>query len=59
MSTIEKLRKLQDLYSKGFMTKEEYDERKKQIINDSTKTEYDEVQTKFSPFFKIQTLFRS
>jgi hypothetical protein len=38
---MEAIKQLKDLYDEGLMTKEEYDERRLQVINDMTLTEYD------------------
>ncbi len=38
---MEAIKQLKELYDEGLMTKEEYDERRLQVINDMTLTEYD------------------
>lgn len=39
---MEKIKQLKELYDEGLMSKEEYDERRLQVINEMTKTDYSE-----------------
>jgi hypothetical protein len=43
---MEKIKQLKEFYDEGLMSKEEYDERRLQVINDMTKTDYSEQNEK-------------